>query len=115
MIMMYGIGGIGMTTMVPNALLMKALMGERKALAAGKISNKEWANILRTSQFSRILHWRHGNPFGRNYAQFTDSVKQPQVFAKYLRPKGSVRNNLRSASHDMIVNFMSRVSFLKRI
>ena len=26
MVMMYGIGGIGMTTMAPNALLMKAVM-----------------------------------------------------------------------------------------
>ena len=88
MVMLYGIGGIGMTTMAPNGLLMKAVMGAREQLAQGQISNAEWQTKLQTSQFS-IPHWSHGNPFQRNYAQFMDSVAKPQVFAKYLQPRPS--------------------------
>ena len=85
MVMIYGIGGIGMTTMAPNGLLMKAIMGAREDLAEGKISNEEWKKKLQTSQFD-IPHWSHGNPFRRNYAQFMDSVEKPQVFAKTMNP-----------------------------
>ena len=86
--MLYGIGGIGMTTMAPNGLLMKAVMNSREELALGKISNEEWQMNLQTAQF-KIPHWKAANPFQRNYAQFMDNLEQPQVFAKYLMPKHS--------------------------
>ena len=88
MVMLYGIGGIGMTTMAPNGLLMKAVMNSREELALGKISNEEWQMNLQTSQFT-IPQWKATNPFQRNYAQFMDNIDQPQVFAKYLKPKHS--------------------------
>jgi len=83
MVMLYGIGGIGMTTMAPNGLLMKAVLGARQQLAQGQITNEEWKHKLETSQFS-IPHWKFRNPFARNYAQFMDSVEEPRLFAKYL-------------------------------
>jgi hypothetical protein len=88
MVMLYGIGGIGMTTMAPNGLLMKAVMNSREELALGKISNEEWQMNLQTARFT-IPHWKATNPFQRNYAQFMDNIDQPQVFAKYLKPKHS--------------------------
>jgi hypothetical protein len=88
MVMLYGIGGIGMTTMAPNGLLRKAVMNSREELALGKISNEEWQLNLRTAQF-KIPHWNATNPFKRNYSQFMDNIEQPQVFAKYLKPKQS--------------------------
>lgn len=85
MVMMYGIGGIGMTTMAPNALLMKAVMGARKQLSLGQITNSQFSEILRTSNFgNKIPHWKYANPFSRNYAQFMDNVRNPQVLAKYF-------------------------------
>ena len=78
-----------MTNMVPNGLLMKAVLGAREDLAHGRITNKEWQRILSTSSFD-IPHWRHANPFRRSYAQFVDSVERPQIFSKYLRPRPSL-------------------------
>ncbi|ESO92648.1 hypothetical protein LOTGIDRAFT_233083 [Lottia gigantea] len=73
MVMIYGIGGIGMTTMAPNALLMKAIMTLRKRLASGTMSVSEFQQRLKTSQFVGIPHWNKPNPFKRNYAQFMDN------------------------------------------
>ena len=92
--MMYGIGGIGMATMVPNGLLMKAVLGARTDLACGKISNQEWKKKLRTSKFD-IPHWTHGNPFNRNYGQFIDSLGRPQIFAKYLKKSFRIMSRVR--------------------
>jgi len=89
MAMIYGIGGIGMTTMAPNGLLLKAILGARHDLAYGKITDLEWRKCLEISKFN-IPHWGHGNPFSRNYAQFTDSVGKPQIFAKYLQTQPRV-------------------------
>ena len=89
MAMIYGIGGIGMTTMVPNGLLLKAILGARHDLAYGKITDLEWRKCLEISKFN-IPHWGHNNPFSRNYAQFTDSVGKPQIFAKYLQTQPRV-------------------------
>ena len=50
MVMMYGIGGIGMTTMAPNALLMKAVLETRRQLSRGIISSGEYARKLRESE-----------------------------------------------------------------
>lgn len=85
MVMMYGIGGIGMTTMAPNALLMKAVMGARQELSRGDISNQEFAQKLRESNFSQIPHWNAPNPFSRNYSLFMDNVNNPQLLTKYFR------------------------------
>ena len=115
MVMMYGIGGIGMTTMVPNALLMKAIMGERKALSLGFISNTEWLNRLQTSRFSKILHWDHRNPFDRNYAQYVDNVRQPQVFAKYLRPKWYFRPAQKFLRFTHPFDILGKLSFFAKM
>ena len=85
MVMMYGIGGIGMTTMAPNALLMKAVMEARQQLSRGDISSKEYARKLRESDFSRIPHWNAPNPFSRNYSQFVDNVNNPLTLARYFK------------------------------
>ena len=75
MVMMYGIGGIGMTTMAPNALLMKAVLETRRQLSRGIISSGEYARKLRESDFSR----------SRNYSQFVDNVNNPLMVAKYFK------------------------------
>ena len=69
----------------PNGLQMKAIMEEQMQLAQGQNSNPEWQENLQTSQFT-IPHWNNRNPFNRNYAQFVDNLKRPQVFAKHLLP-----------------------------
>ena len=83
--MTYGIGGIGMTTMAPNALLMKAVLETRRQLSRGIISSREYARKLRESDFSRIPHWNAPNPFSRNYSQFVDNVSNPFILAKYFK------------------------------
>ena len=85
MVMMYGIGGIGMTTMAPNALLMKAVMEARQQLSRGDISSKEYTRKLRESDFSRIPHWNAPNPFSRNYAQFVDNANNPLKLARHFK------------------------------
>jgi len=83
MVMVYGIGGIGMSVMAGNALLMKAIMSLRQKLSAGTIDNAEFAQKLQTSDFgSNIEHWNKANPFTQNYAQFFDAVKNPKQIAK---------------------------------
>merc|ERR1719204_3049317 len=83
MVMVYGIGGIGMSVMAGNALLMKAIMSLRQKLSAGTIDNAEFAQKLQTSDFgSNIEHWNKANPFPQNYAQFFDAVKNPKQIAK---------------------------------
>ena len=72
MVMIYGTGGLGMGTMMSNALLLKALLRQRKLLSEGRISNDEFVNNLRTSNFDRIPHWGAKNPFARDYYQFID-------------------------------------------
>ena len=83
--MMYGIGGIGMTTMAPNALLMKAVLETRRQLSRGIISSREYARKLRESDFSHIPHWNAPNPFSRNYSQFVDNATNPLIVAKYFK------------------------------
>ena len=85
MVMIYGIGGIGMTTMAPNALLMRALMETRQQLSRGEICNREYARRLRESDFRRIPHWNAPNPFSRNYAQFVDNVSNPLKLSRYFK------------------------------
>ena len=85
MVMMYGIGGIGMTTMAPNALLMKAVLETRRQLSRGIISSREYARKLRESDFSHIPHWNAPNPFSRNYSQFVDNANNPLIVAKYFK------------------------------
>jgi len=84
-VMVYGLGGIGMSTMAGNALLMKALMGMRQKVSNNELDSKEFQNSLRTSSFgNNIIHWSKKNPFNENYAQFVDSVNNPKQLAKHL-------------------------------
>ena len=73
----YGIGGLGMTTMTPNAVLMKAVMDARQQLADGKITEREFSRKLKESDFGMIRSYG-ANPFSRNYAQFIDNAADPR-------------------------------------
>ena len=82
MVMVYGLGGIGMSTMAGNGLLMKAIMSLRQKLSVGAIDEETYKASLKTSDFSSILHWNKPNPFRQNYAQFMDYVNNPKFLAK---------------------------------
>jgi len=83
MVMVYGIGGIGMSVMAGNALLMKGVMALREKLSSGAIDSTQFAQKLQTSDFGAdIKHWNKANPFTQNYAQFFDAVKNPRQIAK---------------------------------
>ena len=77
MVKIYGIGGLGMTTMAPNAVLMKAVMDARQQLADGKITDTEFNRKLKESDFGMIRSYGT-NPFSRNYAQFIDNAADPR-------------------------------------
>ena len=77
MVKIYGIGGLGMTTMAPNAVLMKAVMDARQQLADGKITDAEFNRKLKESDFGMIRSYGQ-NPFSRNYAQFIDNAADPR-------------------------------------
>ena len=72
MAMMYGTGGLGMGTMMANALLLKAVIRQRTMLSEGQITNQLFAKNLKTSNFGKIPHWNAANPFSRDYYQFMD-------------------------------------------
>jgi len=87
--MLYGIGGIGITTMAPNALLMRAALTERAKLGNPQLEYKpeEYKNNLSQGQFAQIPYWNKENPFtGRNYARWVDHVNQPKQVAPILYP-----------------------------
>ena len=73
MVMTYGLGGIGMTTMPSNALLMKAALGERLLLSQGRLTAQKLQNNFKDSVFECIPHWKHGNIFRRDYSRVLDS------------------------------------------
>jgi len=86
MVMIYGLGGIGMSTMAGNGLLMKALMGLRQNVANNTITSSEYKNSLTHATFGNaILHWNKANPFTQNYAQFIDNVNNPKFLMKQMR------------------------------
>ena len=85
MAMVYGIGGIGMTTMPANALLLHALLALRRKLAEGRLSEAEFRRRISTSDFGRIPNWSGKNPFARNYIDFVDSVKNPKIIWKKMK------------------------------
>jgi len=87
MVMIYGLGGLGMTTMGGNALLMKAMMDLRGKLATGAIDEQQYTKALQTSSFSTIRHWNKPNPFTQNFAQFVDA--NPKVLHKAFNKKKS--------------------------
>ncbi|KAL5258941.1 hypothetical protein ACHWQZ_G009420 [Mnemiopsis leidyi] len=72
LVMVYGTGGLGMGTMMSNALFLKALLRQRKLLSEDRISNDEFVSNLKTSDFDSIPHWNATNPFARDYYQFID-------------------------------------------
>lgn len=85
MVMIYGMGGIGMSTMAGNGLLMQALMKQRQMLSNGTTNPNEYKNNLANGNFGRILHWNKSNPFNEiNFAQFTDNVDNPKVLADLI-------------------------------
>jgi len=88
MVMIYGLGGLGMTTMGGNALLMKAMMDLRGKLATGAIDEQQYYAALQTSSFGNIRHWNKPNPFKQNFAQFVDSNPKVlhQAFGKSTTP-----------------------------
>ena len=60
--LVYGIGGIGMTTAAPDALYMHALMkAERGLLAKGEISGKESRRMVRSNDFGTTPNWVDAN------------------------------------------------------
>jgi len=86
MVMIYGLGGIGMSTMAGNGLLMKALMGLRQNVANNTITSSEYKNSLTHATFGNaFLHWNKANPFTQNYAQFIDNVNNPKFLMKQMR------------------------------
>ena len=105
MVMVYGLGGIGMTTMGGNALLMKALMDTRQKFSQGTISVQEFKNTLQQSSFGPIRHWNYPNPFNQNFAQFVDYVNDPKViFHKLgLEKKASIGSLLTRAKQGLPV------------
>ena len=100
-----------MTTMAPNAMLMKAALVERAKLAGvdlypelvnrnvvsrspnvpgtGYYDLQTYQNNLLTGNFKRTIpHSTMTNPFaGLNYARWIDHVKSPQLVANMLYPK----------------------------
>ena len=101
--MVYGIGGIGMTTAAPNALYMQALGKTRRRLAEGEIDEREFKSIVRESDFGEIPNWDDGksqvlarenddgqsgrvgqnnNPFNKNFTAFVDS--NPKIIWRNL-------------------------------
>ena len=84
MVQIYGIGGIGMTTLAPNALLMKALMRTRQLFSEGQIDAAEYHRRLGTGDFDKIPDFGP-NVFDRNYAQFIDNANNPLKIAKQTR------------------------------
>ena len=86
MTMIYGLGGTGMATMVPNALLLNALMRQRQQLAAGDITEKQFKRNLQKSKFDEIPNWTASNPFEGNYFQFFD-IKTHKTVAQNLFAK----------------------------
>ena len=87
MVMIYGLGGLGMTTMGSNALLLKALMDLRQKVSTGAISNQEYKTALQTSSFGTIRHWNKPNPFSQNIAQFVDHTKDTKIIFNKLMPQ----------------------------
>jgi len=83
MSMIYGIGGIGMTTMGANGLLLHALMAVRKELSDGNLTLSEYMHNLSTSNFGHIHHWPHDNPFKSNYLRFLDNASDPKIVARH--------------------------------
>ena len=83
MVKIYGIGGLGMTTMAPNAVLMKAVMEARQNLADGKITDAEFNRKLKESDFGFIRSYG-ANPFSRNYAQFIDNAADPRRICRKM-------------------------------
>ncbi|XP_066931008.1 uncharacterized protein [Clytia hemisphaerica] len=71
-VMVYGLGGVGMTTMAANALFMKALLALRTDVAEGKITEKEFFNNLKSSNYESIPHFDHPNPFIRDSRKFVN-------------------------------------------
>ena len=79
MVMVYGLGGIGMSTMAGNALLMKAIMSQRQNI----IGCEDFHDSMKNSAtIGNILHWNRPNPFNQNFAQFIDNVESPKILAK---------------------------------
>ena len=85
MVMVYGLGGIGMSTMAGNALLMKTIMSQRQKVSDNIIDAKSFKESLKNSAtISSIVHWNKPNPFRQNFAQFIDNVDNPKILAKKL-------------------------------
>ena len=83
MVMVYGLGGIGMSTMAGNALLMKAIMYQRQKFSDNIIDGTDFKNSLKNSgTIGSILHWNKPNPFNQNFAQFLDNADNPKILAR---------------------------------
>jgi len=109
MSMIYGIGGIGMTTMGANGLFLHALMTKRKELSSGSVTQSEFVEALATSSFGQIQHWPHTNPFTANYLRFLDNAADLKVIAKRLFP---VRRNPALKAIRSIARVHKRARFL---
>ena len=87
MAMVYGIGGIGMTTMPANALMLHALMALRRDLTEGRLTSEaEFRRRIETSDFGpKIPNWNEKNPFDRNYSSFVDFIDEPKIIWNKLK------------------------------
>ena len=94
MVMVYGLGGIGMSTMAANGLLMKTLMNERAKVATGAVGAAEFKETLTSGRFGAdVLPWKRPNPFSRiNIAQFTDNVDNPKSLANQMAVRSIAPN-----------------------
>ena len=90
MAMVYGIGGIGMTTMPANGLMLHALMALRRHLTEGRVTEAEFRRRIESSEFGgpQIPNWNGRNPFDRNYGDFVDFIDEPKVIWNKLKKSG---------------------------
>ena len=87
MAMVYGIGGIGMTTMPANALMLHTLMALTRELTEGRLTlAAEFRRRIETSDFGpKIPNLNERNPFDRNYSSFVDFIDEPKIIRNKLK------------------------------
>ena len=87
MAMVYGIGGMGMTTMPANALMLHTLMALTRELTKGRLMlAAEFRRRIETSNFGpKIPNLNEINPFDRNYSSFVDFIDESKIIWNKLK------------------------------
>ena len=93
MVQSYGIGGIEMTILAPNALFIKALLRTRQLYSEGHINSAEYHRRLATGDFDKIPNFGP-NVFDRNYAQFVDNAQNPLKIPNMVRRRLGIADTL---------------------